>query len=202
MAPWVRMAWPAVSFAANADRLSGVIGSIVVCAEGRVRARLARCLDLLRRLRSAALQLDGVRATIVRGGSQIRLSRNGAVHGRTPRAVKVGRQGHPLRHLHIADPKTGPSRGLFLYLPEVFAGTIRPSETGPPVRNRSPNAHRLFLPAPRSRRDGFKTPIYFNELTGSRCARVSLVPACLKAGGDATRAAWWLVCLGSFARSL
>ena len=36
----------------------------------------------------------------------------------------------PLRHLHIANPKTGPSRGLFLYVPKGFAGTIRPSETG------------------------------------------------------------------------
>ena len=72
----------------------------------------------------------------------------------------------------------------------------------PAARDRSPNAHRLFPPAPRSRRDGFKTPIYFNELTGSRCARVSLVPACFKADGATTRAAWSLVCLGSFARSL
>lgn len=63
----------------------------------------------------------------------------------------------------------------------------------PTARNRSPNAHRLFSPAPRSRRDGFKTPIDFNELTGSHCGRVSLVPACLKADGDATRAAWSLV---------
>lgn len=37
-----------------------------------------------------------------------------------------------LRHLHIADPKTGPSRGLFLYVPKGFAGTIRPSETAHP----------------------------------------------------------------------
>lgn len=39
---------------------------------------------------------------------------------------------HFLRHLHIANPKTGPSRGLFLYMPKGFAGTIRPSETGQP----------------------------------------------------------------------
>ena len=37
-----------------------------------------------------------------------------------------------LRHLHIANPKTGPARGLFLYVPMGFAGTIRPSETGQP----------------------------------------------------------------------
>ena len=72
----------------------------------------------------------------------------------------------------------------------------------PAARDRSPNAHRLFPPAPRSRRDGFTIPIHFNELTGSHCARVSPVPACLKTDGDATRAAWSLVCLGSFARSL
>lgn len=72
----------------------------------------------------------------------------------------------------------------------------------PAARDRSPNAHRLFPPALRSRRDGFKIPIYFRNLTRSRCAPVSLVPACLKTDGDATRAAWSLVCLGSFARSL
>ena len=72
----------------------------------------------------------------------------------------------------------------------------------PAARDRSPNAHRLFPPAPRSRRDGFKIPIDFNELTRSRCAGVSLVPACLDGDGDTTRAAWSLVCLGSFARSL
>ena len=43
---------------------------------------------------------------------------------------KVVFQTHPLRHLHSANPKTGPSRGLFLYVPKGFAGTIRPSETG------------------------------------------------------------------------
>ena len=69
------------------------------------------------------------------------------------------------------------------------------------TRDWSPNARRLFPPALRSRRDGFTISIYFNELTGSRCACVSLVPACLKADGEATRAAWSLVCLGSFARS-
>lgn len=37
--------------------------------------------------------------------------------------------GLTVRHLHIANPKTGPSRGLFLYVPKGFAGTIRPSET-------------------------------------------------------------------------
>ena len=72
----------------------------------------------------------------------------------------------------------------------------------PTARDRSPNAHRLFPPAFLSRRDGFKIPIDFNELTGSRCARVSLVPGCLKADGDATRAACSLVCLESLARSL
>ena len=46
------------------------------------------------------------------------------------RVEKVRRQAPPLRHLHIANPKTGPSRGLFLYVPKGFAGTIRPSETG------------------------------------------------------------------------
>ena len=71
----------------------------------------------------------------------------------------------------------------------------------PAARDRSPNAQRLFPPAPRSRRDGFTIPIHFNEMTGSRCAPVSLVPACFKADGGATRAAWSLVCLGSFARS-
>lgn len=45
---------------------------------------------------------------------------------------KVVFQTHPLRHLHSANPKTGPSRGLFLYVPKGFAGTIRPSETGLP----------------------------------------------------------------------
>ena len=45
---------------------------------------------------------------------------------------KVGYQAHPLRHLHIANPKTGPSRDLFLYVPKGFAGTIRPSETAQP----------------------------------------------------------------------
>src|SRR5690606_17460932 len=77
-----------------------------------------------------------------------------------------------------------------------------PFEDGPAARDRSPNAQRLFPPALRSRRDGFKTPIDFNELTGSRCARVSLVPACFDGDRATTRAAWWLVCLGSFARSL
>jgi hypothetical protein len=33
----------------------------------------------------------------------------------------------------------------------------------------------------------------FKELAGSRCAPVSLVPACFKADGEATRAAWWYV---------
>ena len=41
----------------------------------------------------------------------------------------VGIQPRSLRHLYIANPKTGPSRGLFLYVPKGFAGTIRPSET-------------------------------------------------------------------------
>ena len=44
----------------------------------------------------------------------------------------VGIQPRSLRHLYIANPKTGPSRGLFLYVPKGFAGTIRPSETGQP----------------------------------------------------------------------
>ena len=72
----------------------------------------------------------------------------------------------------------------------------------PAARDRSLNAHRLFPPALRSRRDGFKTSMHFNELTGSRCARVSVVPVCFDEDGDATREAWSLVCLGSFARSL
>lgn len=37
---------------------------------------------------------------------------------------------HSLRHLHSANPKTGPSPGLFLYVSKGFAGTIRSSETG------------------------------------------------------------------------
>ena len=41
-----------------------------------------------------------------------------------------GFESHPLRHLQIANPKTGPSRGLFLNVPKGFAGTIRPKETG------------------------------------------------------------------------
>lgn len=60
----------------------------------------------------------------------------------------------------------------------------------PPARDRSLNAHRLFPPAPRSGRDGFKIPICFSELTGSHCARVLLVPAYFDPDGDATRAAW------------
>lgn len=60
----------------------------------------------------------------------------------------------------------------------------------PAARDRSPNARRLFQPAPRSGRDGFKTSMHFKKLAGSRCAPVSLVPACLKADGDTTRAAW------------
>lgn len=43
---------------------------------------------------------------------------------------KVVFQALSLRHLYIANPKTGPSRGLFLYVPKGFARTIRPSETG------------------------------------------------------------------------
>ena len=46
-----------------------------------------------------------------------------------------------------------------------------------------------------------KIAIYFNGRTGSRCARVSVVPVCVDADGDATRSAWSLVCLKSFARS-
>ena len=92
--------------------------------------------------------------------------------------------------------------GPFSLCAKGVCGDHPPFGDWPTARDRSPNAHRLFPPAPRSQRDGFKTPIDFNELTGARCARVSLVPACLKADGDATRAAWWLVCLGSFARSL
>ncbi len=48
------------------------------------------------------------------------------------RLEKVRRQTRALRHLHIANPKTGPSRGLFLYVPKGLAGTIRPSETAQP----------------------------------------------------------------------
>ena len=92
--------------------------------------------------------------------------------------------------------------GPFSLCAKGVCGDHPPFGDWPTARDRSPNAHRLFPPAPRSQRDGFKTPIDFNELTGARCARVSLVPACLKADEDATRAAWWLVCLGSFARSL
>jgi len=104
----------------------------------------------------------------------------------------------PLAH---CKPENRSLAGPFSLCAKGVCRSHPPFGDWPPARDRSPNAHRLFPPAPRSRRGGFKISIYFNELTGSRCACVSLVPACLKAGGDATRAAWSLVCLGSLARS-
>lgn len=49
-----------------------------------------------------------------------------------PARERVGRVSHLLRHLLSANPKTGPSRDLFLYVPKGFAGTIRPSEAALP----------------------------------------------------------------------
>ena len=105
----------------------------------------------------------------------------------------------PLAH---CKPENRSLAGPFSLCAKGVCRSHPPFGDWPAARDRSPNAHRLFPPAPRSRRDGFTISIHFNELTGSRCARVSLVPGCLKADGDATRAAWWLVCLGSFSRSL
>ncbi len=104
----------------------------------------------------------------------------------------------PLAH---CKPENRSLAGPFSLGAKGVCRDVPPCGDWPTARDRSPNVHRLLPPAPRSRRDGFKTPIDFNELAGWHCARVSLVPACLKADGEATRAAWSLVCLGSFAQS-
>ena len=139
--------------------------------------------------------------TKVRTRSHVQKLRNSLQTERHPQK-KVGYQAHSLRHLHIANPKTVPSRGLFLYVSKGECRYHLLFGDCPSAQDRSLDAHRLFPPALRPQRDRFKITIHFNELTGSRCARVSPVPACFDADRDTTRAAWWFAWLGRFARSL
>ena len=72
--------------------------------------------------------------------------------------------GPPLAH---CKPENRSLTGPFSLCPKGVCRHHPPFGDGPAARDRSPNAQRLFPPAPRSRRDWFKIPVDFNELTGS-----------------------------------